>query len=120
VSLTAARSFQDLRPLVFGDHALELNKKLILRAVALRRFHKQRLDSMAGELLDQQNLVGVLPAQAVRRVREHDLELPFGAEVSHALQAGTLQRRPAIAFIFEDPLLGYRLARALTRARSNE
>jgi len=104
VSLTTTRSLQDLRPLIFGDHALELHQQLIFRTVALWPLHKQRLDSVAGELLDQQNLVRVLPAQAVRRLREHNLDLPFGGEVSHAFQARTLQRRSTIAFILEDPL----------------
>jgi hypothetical protein len=36
VSFTMARAFQDLRPLIFSDHALELHQKLIFRAVALR------------------------------------------------------------------------------------
>jgi len=67
VSLTATRSLQDLRPLIFSDHALELHKQLIFRAGTLWRFNKQRLDSLAGELLDQQDLVRVLAAQAIRR-----------------------------------------------------
>src|SRR5712692_3879702 len=107
VSLTATRSLQDLRPLIFGDHALELHQQLIFRAGALRRFNKQRLDSLAGELLDQQDLVCVLAAQAIRRVREHNLDLPFGGKVPHTLQARALERRSTIAFIFEDPLFGH-------------
>ena len=107
VSLAAARSLQDLRSLIFRNHALELHQELIFRAVALRRLHKQRLDSVAGELFDQQNLVRVLPAQAVWRVGEHNLDLSFGGEIAHALQARPLQRRSTIAFIFEDPLFGY-------------
>ena len=107
MSLTAVRSLQDLRPLIFGNHPLELHQQLIFRAVALRRFHKQRLDAVAGEFLDQQNLVRVFPAETVRRVREHNLDVPFGGQVSHALQARPLQRCSTIAFIFEDPLFRY-------------
>jgi hypothetical protein len=44
---------------------------------------------------------------AVWRIREHNLDLPFGGEVPHTLEARTLQGRSAIAFIFEDPLFGY-------------
>src|SRR6266498_15270 len=106
VSLAAARALQDLRSLIFSDHALELNQELIFCAVALWRLHKHRLDSMASEFLDQQNLVRVLAAQAVWRIREHSLDLPFSGKVPHALQAWPLQRRSAIAFIFEDPLSG--------------
>src|SRR5437870_6036105 len=107
VSLTATRTFQDLRSFIFSDHPLELHKKLIFRAVALWRLHEHRLDSVVGELLDQQNLVRILAAQAVRGIREQHLDLPFSGEVPHALQAGPLQRGSAIAFIFEDPFFGY-------------
>src|SRR5207302_10792987 len=104
VSLAAARALQDLRSLIFSDHALELNQELIFCAVALWRLHKHRLDSMASEFLDQQNLVRVLAAQAVWRIREHNLDLPFRGKVPHPLQAWPLQCRSAIAFIFADPL----------------
>jgi hypothetical protein len=106
MSLTAPGTFQDLRPFIFRDHALELNQELIFRAVAWWRFHEQGVDSMAGQLLDQQNLVRVLAAQSVWRIREHNLDLSFGGEITHTLQAWPLQRRSAVAFIFEDPLLG--------------
>jgi hypothetical protein len=106
VSLTATRAFQDLRSFIFRDHALELNQELIFRAVALWRLHEHRLDPVASQFLDEQNLICVLAAQAVWRIREHNLDLPFGGEVAHALQARPLQRRSAIAFIFEDPLSG--------------
>ena len=88
VSLTAARPLQDLCPLIFGNHPLELHQQLIFRTVALRRFYKQRLDSVAGQFLDQQNLIRILPAEAVRGVGEHNLYLSFGGQVSHALQPG--------------------------------
>src|SRR5215831_3655375 len=107
VSFTAARTFQDLRSFIFSDHPLELHKKLIFRAVALWRLHEHCLDSVAGELLDQQDLVRVLAAQAVRGIREHYLDVPFSGEVSHALQAWPLQRGSTVAFIFEHPLFGY-------------
>src|SRR5215469_2805142 len=70
VSFTAARTFQDLRSFIFSDHPLELHQKLIFHAVALWRLHEHCLDSVAGELLDQQNLVRILrKAQSVRAVR---------------------------------------------------
>src|SRR5229473_524941 len=90
-----------------GGLALKLHQQLIFRAGTLRRFNKQRLYSVAGELLDQQDLVRVLAAQAIRRVCEHHLDLSFGGEVPHTLQAWALERRSTIAFIFEDPLFGY-------------
>jgi hypothetical protein len=60
VSLTAPRTFQDLRSFIFSDHPLELHQELIVCTVALWRLHEHLLDSLAGELLDQQNLVPYL------------------------------------------------------------
>src|ERR1019366_4542511 len=48
VSLTAARSLQDLSPFVLRYHPLELHKQLIFRAGTLRCFDKKRLHSVAG------------------------------------------------------------------------
>src|SRR5947209_13209658 len=62
---------------------------------------------MAGELLHYQNLVCVLAAQSVWRIREHNLDLPYGREVTHTLQARPLERSSAVTFIFEDPLFGH-------------
>src|SRR4051795_351010 len=107
MSLTAPGTFQDLCAFIFRDHALKLNQELIFRAVALWRLHEPGLDSMAGELLDQQNLVRVLATQSVWRIREHNLDLSFGGEITHTLQAWPLQRRSAVAFIFEHPLSGH-------------
>jgi hypothetical protein len=48
LALTAARALQNLRSLIFSNHALKLYQQLIFRARALRCFDKQRLDSAAG------------------------------------------------------------------------
>src|SRR6266478_1033589 len=63
MSLTAARSLQNLSSFVLRYHSLELHQQLIFRAGSLRRFDKQRFHPMAGQFLDQQNLVRVLAAQ---------------------------------------------------------
>src|SRR5215469_1768857 len=107
VSLATPRALQDLGAFVFRNHALELNQELIFRAVAWWRLHEQGFDSLAGELFDQQNLVSILSAQSIGRVREHNLDLSFGGEIAHAFQTWALQCGSAIAFIFEDPLFGY-------------
>src|SRR5579863_4258098 len=101
----APRALQDLRSFVLGDHALELYEQLIFRRDTLGCVHKACLDSLSGQLLDQQNLVGVFATQSVRRVDEDGLDLPLGSEVSYAFEAGTFQCRSAIAFVFEYPLL---------------
>ena len=88
VSLAASGALQDLCSFVFRNHALELNQELILRAAALRRLHEQGFDSLAGQLFDQQNLVSILSAQSVGRVREHNLDLSFGGEIAHRSNPG--------------------------------
>src|ERR1035438_5633024 len=63
VSLAAARPLQYLCSFILRYHPLELHQKLIFRAASLRRLDKHRLDSVASQFLDQQNLVGILAAQ---------------------------------------------------------
>jgi hypothetical protein len=86
---------------------LKLHEQLILGARSLRCFHKHRFDSVAGQFLNQQNLVSILAAQPIRRVREHDLNLPLSGKIPHTLKPRSFQRRSAIAIIFEDPFVGY-------------
>ena len=67
VGLAAPVAFQDLRLLVLGEHALELHQQLILGRVAARALDELHPRAGAGELLDQQRLVGELAGQPVRR-----------------------------------------------------
>ena len=86
MTLAAAGSFENLRPLVFGDHALELQHQLIFRGAGTRSLQENRLDALAGKLLGQQNLIGILPAQPVRRVDEDSLNVTLGREIAQSLQ----------------------------------
>ncbi len=103
VPLPAARALEDLGPLVLGDHALKLHEELIFGGGALWRIEKARFDTLSRELFHQQDLVGILAAQAIGRVDEHGLNLPFGRQVAHALKPRPLKRRPTIAVVFENP-----------------
>src|SRR5947209_11945081 len=107
MTLATARAFQDLRPFILGDHALELHQQLVFRGWRLRRLEEDRLDTMTGKFLDQQNLIRIRPAQAVGGMDQHGLDLPFGRQVAYAFQARTYQRCPAIAVVFEDPCVRY-------------
>jgi hypothetical protein len=75
MSFTASRALQDLRSFLFRDHALELYQELIFRTVTWWRVHEQCLDSMASKFLHQPNLICILAAQTVRRIREDNLDL---------------------------------------------
>ena len=102
--LAATRPFQDLRPLVLGNHALELEQQLILGGRGSRRADKQGLDTGACELLDQQDLIGVSSTQTIWRVDQYSRQLTLGGQVAHPLQARTDQTRATIAFVLEHPL----------------
>ena len=71
----AARTLDDLRPLLFRDHALELHHQLIFRRGAGRSLEKNQFDALTVELLRQQNLIRVLPAETIRRVHQHRLDV---------------------------------------------
>lgn len=104
VTLAPARALQDLCALVFGDHALKLYQQLIFSSLALRRLDKNGLHTVARELFHQQDLIGVLAAQTVRRIDQHRLQLTFRRQVAYTLESGALEARAAKPFVFEDPL----------------
>ena len=86
MAFAAAGPFEDLRTLIFGDHALELQHQLIFRRAGMRRLEENRLDAVAGELLGQQDLVGVFAAQPVWRVDQDSLNVALGGEIAQPLQ----------------------------------
>ena len=104
VPLPPPRPFEDLGAFVFGDHALKLHQQLILGGGARRGIEEASLDPVTSELFDQQHLVGVLPAQPVRTVDEHDLDIARDRQVAHPFQSRPFERRPAIAVVLEDPV----------------
>ena len=110
VPLAAPRALQDLGTLVFGDHALELQQQLVFRRMRLRCVDEDRLHALAQPFLRQQDLVGVLAAEPIGRQHQHRLDLAFGDEVAHALQARANQRRAAEALVLEDPFIRYAVA----------
>jgi hypothetical protein len=88
VALAAARPLGNLRPLVFGDYSLELHQQVVFRSRSGRRFQKYQLHAAAGQLLGQQDLVGILAAQAVRRVDESRLDVSCRRQIAQGFQAG--------------------------------
>jgi hypothetical protein len=71
MSLAATRTFEDLRPLVFRDHALELQQQLILSCCRPWRADKQGLDTGTSQLLDQQDLIGVSSTEPIGCIDQH-------------------------------------------------
>src|SRR5579864_5897861 len=82
----AARALDDLSPLVLRDHALKLHYQLVLRRGAGRSLEKNQFDTLTVELLRQQYLIRVLPAETIRRVRQHCLYVSLRRQVPQRLQ----------------------------------
>ena len=57
MTLAAPGTLRNLRPLVFRDHALEVDEEMIFGGFRRRRLQEHSFDALAGELLDDQNLV---------------------------------------------------------------
>ena len=107
VPLASTRPFENLSAFVLGDHALKLHQQLILGRGVRRAVEEAGLDTVTSELFGQQDLVGVLPTQPVRTMDEHHLDVAGGGQVAYLFQSRPFQSRPAIALVFEDPLLGH-------------
>ena len=60
----------------------------------------------AGELLDQQRLVGELAGQPVRRVDQHHVQAALGGQVPQRFQGRAGQRRAGVPLVGEHPLTG--------------
>ncbi len=107
VRLPTAGALTDLRPLVLGDHSLELAQQLVLgRAAPLGLFREADLHADASELLQQQHLVGVTAREAIGRVAEQNLERSLRRAVAQPLQRRALKARPREPLILEHQVLG--------------
>src|ERR1700691_577759 len=107
MAFAAAGPFEDLRTLIFGDHALELQHQLIFRRARMRRLEENRLDTVASELLGQQDLVGVFAAQPVWRVDQDSLNVALGGEIAQPLQTRPQQAGAAEPLVLDDPFIRY-------------
>src|SRR5580700_2141742 len=110
MSLAATRTFEDLRPLVFRNHTLELQQQLIFSCCRPWRADKQGLDTGTSQLLDQQDLIGISSTEPIGCIDQHGVELAFGCQVANPLEARTDQTRATIAFVFEYPFGGNSVA----------
>jgi hypothetical protein len=107
VQLAAPGSLADLGALVLGDHPLELAQQLVLgRRAALGLLGEDDLDAGAGELLEQQHLVGVAAREPIGRVAQQHLEAALGDTVAQPLERRPGERRAGEAVLEEHQLVG--------------
>ena len=106
VQLPAAGALGDLRALILGDHPLELAQQLILRGAApLGLLGEHDLHPGAGELLEQQHLVGIAAREPIGRVAQQHLERSLRGAIAQPLQRRALKHRAGEPFILEDQIL---------------
>ena len=101
MAFSATTSLEDLRPFVLGDHALHLQQQVFFGTVADGPIQKDQFDATPPQLLDKQNLVGVLPGQAIRRMHVQAVKGARIGRVAQSFQRGTRQRRSTVAFVDE-------------------
>ncbi|MCW2242100.1 hypothetical protein M2351_006745 [Azospirillum canadense] len=95
----AAATFQDLRPFVLRDDALDLQQQVVFGGAAERVGEKGDLRSGAAELFDQEHLMRVTAGQPVRRQHVDALDRPGGDRIAQTLQPGSQQDRAAVALV---------------------
>ena len=71
----APAPFENLCPLVFGDHALNLEQKIILRGATDRVVQEDNLCPRAAKLIDQEHLMGVTAGEPIRGMDINTLNL---------------------------------------------
>lgn len=99
MQLPPAIALHELGALVLREHPLHLDEQLVLGAFSFGAQDEDDLDSLLAELLQEQNLVGILARQAVRTVHIQDLDSAFGHPVSEPLQRRPHQRSTAIPIV---------------------
>jgi hypothetical protein len=97
-----AHSFGDERALIFGDRSSDLKKELVVRILTHRTIQKGHLASLFLQFLDQERLVDLLPGEPVGGGEPDGADFPQRRPVAQSIQAGSVQRRAAVAVITED------------------
>jgi hypothetical protein len=96
-----AAALHDLRPFVLGDDALDLHQQFVFRRPRPRPVEEGDGDAGAGELVEQEHLMGVPAGQAVGPVDVEHIDAPDGHHVAQALQSRAHQGRAAVAVVHE-------------------
>jgi len=94
MQLPATAPLRDLRPLVLGDHPLELAQQLILRGAGpLGLLREHDLDPRSLELLQQQHLIRVATCEPVWRQAQQHLEPSLDRHITQPLKLRAAQHR---------------------------
>src|SRR3954447_17180524 len=105
VLLAAAAPFRDLGPLVFGDHALDLDQEVLRRVGAVGVAEEHDLDPATGEFFEDQDLICIFARETIRVLDVETVEGPGGGLVAEPLQPRAEEQGPADAVV-DEPQLG--------------
>lgn len=81
------RALGNLGSFIFREHTLELHQQLIFGRGCGRSLQENQFNSTARQFLSQQDLIGVLTAQSIRRVDEQGSNLACRSQVPHRFQS---------------------------------
>ena len=104
LQLATAEAVAEQGPLVLGDGALDLEQELVVRVVGDRPLDELDVAAVLAELLQEEDLVGVLAGQAVGAEDGQDVELAVAGGVPQAVESGAVQALAGVALVGEDVL----------------
>jgi hypothetical protein len=110
LQLAAAEALAENGALVFGDGALDLQQQLIVRVIRDRVVQERHLAAGPAELLQEQDLVGVAPRQAIGAQHRDEPDGAVADGVAQRVEAGSVEAAAAVALVAEDVLLGELMA----------
>ena len=102
MALAAPGTLQNLRALVFRDHPLELDEEMIFGGLHRRRLQEHGFDALAGEFLDEQNLMGIAAAQTVRAMDQDGFDAALRSEVPDPLEPRAFENGAGKAVILDE------------------
>jgi hypothetical protein len=105
--LAAPVALGDLHPLVLRDRPLDLDEETGVGILARRLLQEDDPNVEALELLEDEDLIGVLTSQTIGAEDQHHLERPGLRPIPEAIEAGAIQPGAAVAVIDADVRLDH-------------
>jgi len=92
--------------LVFGDGPLDLQQQLVVGIVGDRMVQEYHRAVRAAELLQQQDLVGILARQPIRAEHRYDVDCGVSDGIPQTVQGRPVQPGAAVALVAEHMGIG--------------
>jgi hypothetical protein len=100
----APKAGTEHRPFVLGDGPLNLEEELVRRGIREGAVEKDELAAQATELLQEEDLRGILTGQAVRPPPGPELKGPFAGGITQPIQARPVEPGATVALSAVDLL----------------